>query len=94
MAHLAVRVQAQDYSTWKAAFDRFAPERRAAGEINYQIYHVDDDRNHIIMLQEWTTVAAAKAFVASDTVRTAMEESGLIGEPIFFFLDAGDSGRP
>ena len=94
MAHLAIRHTVQDFNTWKPVFDRFAPERRAAGEISYQIYHVDDDRNHIILLFEWDTIANAKAFVASDTVRNAMQEAGVTGEPIIFFLNAGDSGRP
>ena len=94
MAYLAIRFQVQDFNAWEARFDRFAPERRAAGEVSYQIYHMDDDRNRIVMLQEWATVDAAKAMIASDALKNAMQEAGVTGEPIFFFLNAGDSGRP
>lgn len=96
MPHLAVRHQVQGYNRWKPVFDRFAPQRQTAGEIPYQIYHTDEDPNHIILLFEWDTMANAKAFVASDSedLRSAMEEAGVVGEPVFFFLNAGDSGRP
>ena len=94
MAHLAIRHTVRDFNAWKAVFDRFAPERRAAGESSYAIYHVDGDHNHIIMLQEWSSVDAAKAFVGSDALRNAMQDAGVVGEPVFFYLNAGDSGRP
>lgn len=94
MPHLAVRHKVQDFTAWKAVFDRFAPERRRGGELSYQIYHVDDDHNHIILLFEWDTMDNAKALVASDLLRNAMQEAGVVGEPTIFFLNAGDSGRP
>ena len=94
MPHLAVRHKVQEFTAWKAVFDRFAPERRAGGEISYQIYHLDDDHNEIALLFEWDTIANAKAFVASDTLRNAMQSAGVIGEPIILFLNAGESGRP
>ena len=94
MAHLAIRHKVQDYTAWKGVFDRFAPERRAGGEISYQIYHLDDDHNEIAVLMEWDTIDKAKAFVASDTVRNAMQEAGVVGGPTVIFLNAGDSGHP
>ena len=94
MAHLAVRHRVRDYAAWKRVFDEFAPQRRAGGEIDYQIYHVDDDRNHIIVLLEWDSIANAKAFAASDALREAMDRAGVEGEPVIFFLNAGDSGKP
>ena len=52
MAHLAVIANVRDYATWKRVFDEVAPLRRAAGEGDYQIYHVDGDRNNIVMILE------------------------------------------
>ncbi len=94
MAHLAVRHKVRDYAAWKVVFDEFAPTRRDGGEITYQIYHVDDDRNHIIVLMEWDSIDKAKAFAGSDALRGAMEKAGVEGEPVIFFMNAGDSGKP
>ncbi len=93
MAHLSVRHKVSDYAAWKRVFDEFAPQRRAGGEIDYQIYHVDDDHNNIIVLLEWDSIANAKAFIASDALHEAMANSGVEGEPVVFFLNAGDSGK-
>ena len=88
MAHLAVRHKVSDYAAWKRVFDDFAPQRRAGGEIDYQIYHVDDDRNHIIVLLEWDSIANAKTFATSAALREAMGRSGVECEPVLFFLNA------
>lgn len=94
MAHLAVRHNVSDYAAWKRVFDEFAPQRRAGGEISYQIYHVDEDRNHIIVLMEWDSIANAKTFASSNALREAMGRAGVQGEPVIFFMNAGDSGNP
>ena len=78
MAHLAIRFNCGDYAAWKRAFDDFAPQRRAAGEIDYQIYHVEGDRNHIAMIQEWNSLDNLRAFLTSDALREAMAKSGVV----------------
>ena len=94
MPHLGIRHRVQDYDAWKIVFDELAPKRRAGGEISYQIYHVDGDRNHLVLLFEWDSIDNAKAFIASATLREAMGRAGVQGEPAIFFLNAGDAGRP
>ncbi|MBQ11317.1 MAG: antibiotic biosynthesis monooxygenase [Planctomyces sp.] len=94
MAHLAIRHRVRDYVAWKRVFDEFAPQRRAAGEIDYQIFDVDGDRNHIAIIQEWTSLENAKAFISSDALKEAMGKAGVEGEPTILFLNAGDSGKP
>ncbi|MEE9248288.1 MAG: antibiotic biosynthesis monooxygenase [Dehalococcoidia bacterium] len=94
MPHLGIRHRVQDYDAWKSVFDEFAPQRRARGEISYQIYHVDGDRNHIVLFFEWDSIDNAKAFIASDTLREAMGRAGVQSEPAIFYLNAGDAGRP
>ncbi len=94
MAHLAVRHQVQDYNAWKVVFDDFAPQRRAAGEISYQIYHVDGDRNNLVLLFEYDSTDNVKTFIASDALRDAMNRAGVQGEPAIFVVNAGDSGKP
>ena len=94
MAHLAIQHNVRDYAAWKRVYDEFAPQRRAAGEISYQVFDVDGDRNNIAILQEWNNLENAKAFVASAELKEAMGKAGVEGEPTIMFLNAGDSGKP
>ena len=94
MAHLAIRFNCRDYAAWKQVFDEVAPQRRAAGEIEYHIYHVDGDLNNIMLVDEWDSLDNIKAWVASDFLREAMERAGVEGPPTIYFLTAGDSGKP
>ena len=81
-------------SDWKRIFDEFAPKRRAAGELSFQVFHVEDDRNDIALLMEWDDFDNAKAFLAGDELREAMGKAGVESEPVITFLNAGDSGKP
>ncbi len=94
MAHLAVRHKVRDYAAWKQVFDELAPQRREGGEVSYEIYHLEDDLNDLALLFEWDSLENAKAFIASDTLGEAMGKAGVEGEPRFWFLNAGDSGKP
>ena len=94
MAHIAIQHKVRDYATWKRIFDEFAATRKAGGELSFQIYHMDDDRNNIAVLLEWDTMDNAKAFLASDTLRDAMSNAGVESEPMIMFMNAGDSGKP
>lgn len=94
MPYLAVLQKVQDYDVWKKVFDAHAPQRRAAGESNYQIFHVDGDRNNFSVLIEWDSLANAKAWIESDTLRNAMEQAGVRGKPTVMLMNAGESGKP
>ncbi len=94
MAHLAVRHKVRDYAAWKQVFDEFAPQRRAGGEVSYQIYHIEDDRNDIALVFEWDSMANLKSFTTSDELKGAMADAGVEGEPVIILMNAGDSGKP
>ena len=94
MPHLAVRHKVRDYAAWKRVFDDFAPTRKSSGEVSFQVFHMDDDRNDVALLFEWDTMANVKAFVASTALREAMGSAGVEGEPVIMIMNAGDSGTP
>ena len=93
MAHVAIRIKVRDYAAWRRVFDEYAPRRRTGGEVSYQIYHLEEDRNSLALMFEWDSLENAKAFLASDTLREGMEKAGVEGEPTILFLNDGDSGK-
>ncbi len=92
MAHLAILFACRDYATWKRGFDEDAPQRQAAGGINYQVYHMDGDHDNMVLILEWDSLENAKAFFTSDAARRTMIRAGVDGTPTFLYLNAGDSG--
>ena len=94
MAHLAVLQKVNDFDKWKQVFDEYAPQRRASGEVSYQIYHVDGDRNNFAVIVEYDSLENAKAWVASDALKEGMEKSGVRGAPTILVLNDGESGKP
>ena len=62
--------------------------------MSYQTYHVDGDHNHLVLFFEWDSIDNAKAFISSATLREAIGRAGVQGEPVIFYLNAGDAGTP
>ncbi|MCH9028462.1 MAG: antibiotic biosynthesis monooxygenase [Bacteroidetes bacterium] len=87
MAHLFVRHKVADYDAWKAAFDSFEETRKASGEKSFQILHPDNEPNDLVLLFEWDNLANARNFMASEELKTRMQEGGVIEEPQIQFLN-------
>jgi hypothetical protein len=73
-----------DLDTWKAAFDRFAAARAAAGVHAYRITQPVDDDRYIIVELDFADVSAAEGFLVH--LRTNVWSStdaspALAGEP-------------
>ena len=92
MAHFALLFKVRDYPTWKRVFDEVDHQRRAAGGTDYQIYHVDGDRDDVMLMDGWDSLDNAETFAESEGLREAMGRAGVEGVPTFLFLNDGDSG--
>ena len=78
MTTLAVRQSVADYSTWKSAFDEHAGARLSHGATGHRVLR---DGNDLLVLLEFPNDAAAQAFRADQSLRTAMEKAGVQGAP-------------
>ena len=47
-----------------------------------------DDQNDVVILQDVTDVAKARAWLGSTEMKTAMEKSGVVGSPSIRFAAA------
>ncbi len=88
MTTVFVRAKVQDFVAWKSAYDSGLDFRTAAGVTSASVYRALDDPNEITVLHELNTVRAAKDFAHSNDLRTAMQQSGVIGTPEVWFVES------
>ena len=78
--------QVQDFSTWKQIFDSAEDIKRKVGWLRGQIFTVNGNPNHVLVIEEFQTMAQARRFAGLKELRRAMLQAGMIGEPEFQFL--------
>ena len=87
MTTMFVRAKVQDFNAWKAAYESGSDFRAAAGVTSATVFRSLDNPNEITVLHELNTVRAAKDFAHSNALRTAMQESGVVGSPEVWFVE-------
>lgn len=92
MATLHIEHGITDFSTWKAAFDRFAAQRTKAGVTAHRIYQPADDARYVVIQLDFPSVAQARAFrefLEARVWSTPANSPGLAGSPQARVLLAG-----
>ena len=84
MATLHIEHGISDFSTWKAAFDRFAAKRSEAGVTAHRIYQPHDDAAYVVLQLDFHSVEQALAFrefLETRVWSTPANSPGLAGSP-------------
>jgi quinol monooxygenase YgiN len=81
MPTIAAQITIGDYGKWRAVFDKHKPLRDKAGLLNVRVYQNADDPKELIIWSETTDVANAREALASQEIRSAMQEAGVVGPP-------------
>jgi len=87
MSTILIKHKVNDYTTWKDVFDKFADFRKSSGEKSYRILHPGDDPNDLTLLFEWDTQKNAESFLASEKLKSTMQEAGVTEAPNIQFLN-------
>jgi len=87
MATLFVKHQVRDFDSWKKTYDNFTPTRKALGVIGASVHRDGGDPNSIIVTHRFADMATANAFTSSPELKSAMERSGVVGEPEIWLSD-------
>ena len=86
--NLTVHIKVKDYATWRTAYDGHEKGRVSAGITNGRVFRSAEDPNDVVILQDVTDVAKARAWLGSTEIKTAMEKSGVVGSPSIRFAAA------
>jgi len=71
----------RDYDVWRPAFDGHAAVRAQHGLTNAEVYRGADDPNNILVVMDAPSREALLGFVSDPSLKTTMENGGVISEP-------------
>ena len=80
-AALVITHPVAEWDAWKQGFDAGEQDRRDAGALGHHLNRSADDPNVVTMYIALSDLDRARAFLASDDLRQAMEEAGVTGPP-------------
>ena len=91
MGMMIIRHKVRDYGHWRPLFDGHGEMQRAAGLTNPRVYHsADSNKSEIVVVFDTRDTKSAKAFAASDDLKNAMTEAGVLDTPTVYFLESID----
>lgn len=90
-----VRHEVTDYAMWRKSYDAFKPTQKEMGVTAQSVYQSVDDPNDVTVIHDFKSAEQAKAFVASDKLKAAMQASGVNGEPtiVYTHMAPGAMGK-
>jgi len=81
MATLAVQLTIGDYAKWRPVFDKHKSLRNKAGMKSEHVYRSAENPKEIIIWFDVEDIAKARAGIASQEIKNAMQEAGVVGPP-------------
>jgi len=78
---VSVAHKVRDYDVWRPAFDGHAAVRAQHGLTNAEVYRGADDPNNILVVMDAPSREALLGFVSDPSLKTTMENGGVISEP-------------
>jgi hypothetical protein len=73
--------EVEDFTTWKAGFERVAGKLAEYGIKVQAVYQAYDNPNMVYIQSELPSLAAFQAFGADPAVRESMKHNGVVGTP-------------
>ena len=86
--NLTIHIKVKDYATWRTGYDGREKSRVTAGITNGRVFCRAEDPNDVVILQDVADVGKARAWLASDEMKAAMEKGGVVGSPNVRFAAA------
>lgn len=91
MAIYCVNHRVQDFTEWKKTYDEHQPWIREQGVKDHFVLQSLDDPNHVVVIGEGS-VEDLQALMASDDLKAAMAEAGVVGAPDIFIGEDRSQG--
>lgn len=87
MASMFIRLRVADFARWKPVFDEHESARKEYGFTAHSLHRDADDPNVMIIALRVAEVKRAQEFAGSETLRSAMQQSGVQGPPEIWFAE-------
>ena len=91
VTHLHVGFKVENYERWKEGYDLSSEDRKAAGEISFQVFRNVNDPNTVTVLSVQKSAEQIQAFMDSPDLKARMQSAGITQMGEMFILDEMDS---
>jgi hypothetical protein len=81
VALLAVQHTVQDFATWRSVYDSLEEVQRDWGVTEASVYQMASAPDVVLVIRHFATVAQAHGFLTSREIQSALQHSGVEGEP-------------
>jgi quinol monooxygenase YgiN len=92
VTHLHVGFKVKNYEQWKQGYDASIEQRKASGEISFQVFRNVDDPNTVTVLSVQQSAEQVQAFMDSPDLQARMKESGITEMGKMLIIEEMDSG--
>jgi len=92
VTHLHVGFKVENYEQWKEGYDASIEQRKASGEISFQVFRNLDDPNTVTVLSVQESAEQVQAFMDSPDLKARMKASGITEMGQMLIMEEMDSG--
>ena len=89
MPHVFIRQNIEDYTKWKAGFDKDSDVRQAGGSTGAQVFRDADGSNTVSILIEFKDMESLQTLMGrmqTPEMQKLMAEAGVIGPPEVLYI--------
>ena len=72
-----VHHEVADYEAWRKVYNSFGPTRHKMGVTAQAVYRSLENPNEVVVTHDFATQEQAKAFIASEELKSAMQKAGV-----------------
>ena len=92
VTHLHVGFKVENYGQWKEGYDASIEQRKASGEVSFQVFRNADDPNTVTVLSVQESAEQVQAFMDSPDLKARMEAAGITEMGQMLIVEEMDSG--
>ncbi|MBK5101206.1 MAG: antibiotic biosynthesis monooxygenase [Desulfobacteraceae bacterium] len=92
VTHVHVGFKVENYERWKKGYDASIEQRKAAGEISFQVFRNVDDPNIVTVLSVQESAEKVQAFMDSPDLKERMKAAGITQMGQMLIIEEMDSG--
>jgi quinol monooxygenase YgiN len=93
VTHLHVGFKVKNYEQWKQGYDASIEQRKASGEISFQVFRNVDDPNIVTVLSVQQSAEQVQAFMDSPDLQARMKASGITEMGQILIMEEMDGGK-
>ncbi len=92
VTHVHVGFKVEDYERWKEGYDASIDQRKASGEISFQVFRNVDDPNTMTVISVQESAEGIQAFMDSPDLKARMGAAGITQMGLMLILEEMDGG--